>query len=153
MFANHYHSIISFESPCIVKWTYYFISNKPCIWINKLRYQLLLRGHRGRDRLVVRFNTTYASSAYQHLCYQFESRSREVSSIQHYVIVCRWPSTDRWFTPGTAVISTNKTDRHNIIEILLKEALKTITPNNYYERFIFLLNDTEFIRRVKIPKW
>ena len=44
--------------------------------------------------------------------------------------------------------STNKTDRHNIIEILLKEALKTITPNNYYERFIFLLIDTEFIRRV-----
>jgi hypothetical protein len=25
-----------------------------------------------------------------------------------------------WFSPGTPVYSTNKTDRHNIIEILLK---------------------------------
>jgi hypothetical protein len=30
----------------------------------------------------------------------------------------------RWFSPGTPVSSTNKTDRHDITEILLKVALK-----------------------------
>jgi hypothetical protein len=37
----------------------------------------------------------------------------------------------RWFSPGTPVSSTNKTDRHNIIKILLKVALNTITPSLY----------------------
>jgi len=32
-----------------------------------------------------------------------------------------------WFSPGTLVSSTNKTDRHDIAEILLKVALNTIT--------------------------
>jgi hypothetical protein len=31
-----------------------------------------------------------------------------------------------WFSPGTTVSSTNKTDRHNITEILLKVVLNTI---------------------------
>jgi hypothetical protein len=31
-----------------------------------------------------------------------------------------------WFSPGTPVSSTNKADRHDIAEILLKVALKTI---------------------------
>jgi hypothetical protein len=33
----------------------------------------------------------------------------------------------QWFSPGTLVSSTNKTDHHNIAEILLKVALNTIT--------------------------
>jgi hypothetical protein len=32
----------------------------------------------------------------------------------------------RWFSPGPPVSSTNKTDRHDIAEILLKVALNTI---------------------------
>ena len=35
----------------------------------------------------------------------------------------------RWVSPGTAFSSTNKTERHDIAEILLKVALNTITPN------------------------
>jgi hypothetical protein len=35
--------------------------------------------------------------------------------------------TDPWFSQGTPVSSTNKTDRHDITEILLKVALNTIT--------------------------
>ena len=38
-------------------------------------------------------------------------------------------SADQWFSPGTAVSSTNKTDHHKITEILLKAALNTITPS------------------------
>jgi len=34
--------------------------------------------------------------------------------------------TGRWFPPGTPVSSTNKTDRYDIAEILLKVALNTI---------------------------
>jgi hypothetical protein len=37
----------------------------------------------------------------------------------------------RWFSPGTPVSSTNKTDRHDITEILLKVALNTITLTLY----------------------
>jgi hypothetical protein len=35
-------------------------------------------------------------------------------------------ATGRWFSPGIPVSSTNKTDRHDITEILLKVALNTI---------------------------
>ena len=35
--------------------------------------------------------------------------------------------TCRWFSPGTSVTSTNKTDCHDITEILLKVALNAIT--------------------------
>jgi len=54
----------------------------------------------------------------------------EMYSIQHYMIVCQWLATGLWFSPGTPVSSTNKTDRHDITEILLKVALNIITPYN-----------------------
>jgi len=41
--------------------------------------------------------------------------------------VCQWLATGRWFSPGTRVSFTNKTDRHDNNEILLKVALKTMT--------------------------
>jgi hypothetical protein len=54
----------------------------------------------------------------------------KVYLIQHYVIkFCQWLATGRqgrWFSPSTPVSSTNKTDRHDITEILLKVALNTI---------------------------
>jgi hypothetical protein len=37
-----------------------------------------------------------------------------------------WLATSRWFSPGTPVSSTNKTDRNDITEILLKVVLNTI---------------------------
>ena len=54
-------------------------------------------------------------------------------SIQHYVI--KFVSDLRHvggFLLGTPVSSTNNTDRHDIIEILLKVALNTITLNLLY---------------------
>ena len=52
--------------------------------------------------------------------------------IQHYVI--KFVSdlrqvSGQWFSPGTPVSSTNKADRHDIAEILLKVALNTMNPN------------------------
>ena len=40
--------------------------------------------------------------------------------------VCQWLATARWFSPGTPFSSTNKTDHHDITEILLKVALNII---------------------------
>ena len=52
----------------------------------------------------------------------------EVYSIQRYVIVCQWLATGQWFSPGTCtpISSNNKTDHHDITEILLKVTLNTI---------------------------
>ena len=36
-----------------------------------------------------------------------------------------WLATGRWFSPGTPVSSTNKTNPNDITEILLKVALST----------------------------
>ena len=42
----------------------------------------------------------------------------------------------RWFSPGTLVSSTNKTDHHDITEILPKVALNTLPPTfNSYRIF------------------
>jgi hypothetical protein len=64
------------------------------------------------NQMVVGFTTTYAIDAYHHWCCEFESRSGW--GAQHYVI------------KFVSVSSTNKTDHHDIIEILLKVALITI---------------------------
>ena len=84
-------------------------------------------GRRGCDRMVVGFTTTYAISAYHHWC-EFEFRSGR--DVQHYVIkVCQWLVTDQWFSAGPPVSSTNKADRHDIAEIMLKVMWKTIKPS------------------------
>jgi hypothetical protein len=78
------------------------------------------RGRRGS--MVIGFTTTYATSAYHHWCCEFESRSgRGV----HYVI--KFVSDRSVVSRGTPVLSTNKTDCHDIAEILLKVALNTMT--------------------------
>jgi type III secretory pathway component EscU len=45
---------------------------------------------------------------------------------KNYKLVFVWDKVCQWFSPCTPVSSTNKTDRHNITEILLKVALNTI---------------------------
>ena len=73
-------------------------------------------GYSGRDRMVVGFTITYVISDYQHYCCEFESRSwRGVFDTLLCDIV-------------TPAFSTNKTDRHDMTEILVKVALYTITP-------------------------
>jgi hypothetical protein len=41
--------------------------------------------------------------------------------------ICLWLATGRWFSSNSLLSSTNKTDHHDITEILLKVALNTIT--------------------------
>jgi hypothetical protein len=63
----------------------------------------------------------YAISVYHHLHCELEPAHVKVYSIQHYVI--------KWFSLATLVSSINKTDRHDITEILLKVALNTINQS------------------------
>jgi hypothetical protein len=44
--------------------------------------------------------------------------------------VCLWLAAGQWFSLGPLVSSTNRTDRHDITEILLKVALNTIKQTN-----------------------
>ena len=54
----------------------------------------------------------------------------------HYVTVCQWPATGQWFSLGTPVSSTNKTNCNDLTAILLKVAINTINPDivNYFFR-------------------
>ena len=72
-------------------------------------------------RMVVGFATTYATSAYHHWKCEFEPRSRRgVLDATLYAKVCQW----------LAVFFPNKTDRHDIPEILL--TLNTINQTRIY---------------------
>jgi hypothetical protein len=43
-------------------------------------------------------------------------------------------ATGQWFSPGAPISSTNRTDRHDIAEILLKVAISTIKQTNISPR-------------------
>jgi hypothetical protein len=80
--------------------------------------------------MVVGFTTTRAISAYHHYSCEFELRSwRGVLDTTLCDKVRQLLATGRWFSLGTPVSSTNKIDRHDITEILLKVALNTINLN------------------------
>ena len=80
----------------------------------------------------------YGSWIYNYLCNQclsplklwvrtpFVARCTNVLYTTLCDKVCQWLATGRWFSPGTPVASTNKTDFHNITKIMLKVALNTI---------------------------
>ena len=81
---------------------------------------VLDQNRRDGDCMVVGFTTTHVISAYNHW-YEFEPLSwRGVLDTTLRDKVCQWLTTGRWFSPGTSVSSTNKNDRHDISEILLK---------------------------------
>jgi hypothetical protein len=48
---------------------------------------------------------------------EFESHSCDTTLCDK---VCQWLAAGRWFSPGTPVSSTNKTDCHDMTELLLK---------------------------------
>ena len=76
-----------------------------------------------RGRMVVGFTSILAISAFHHWSYEFEPRSWRVHVVLDTTLcdnVCQSLATIRWFS------SMNKTDRHDITEILLKVALKTM---------------------------
>jgi hypothetical protein len=79
------------------------------------RYQIWVDQWYKCERMVAEYITTCAISAYHHLSCVFESSSwRGVLDTTLCDQVCQWFATGQWFSPGTRVSSTNKTDRHVI---------------------------------------
>ena len=62
--------------------------------------------------------------------------------------VCQWLATGRWFSPGTAVSSTNKTDRHDSTEIVLKVALST--TNLIFCRYFKTVDTSRSMRKCQV---
>ena len=85
-----------------------------------------MRDRRGLYRMVVGFTTIYAIGAYHRLPSEFESCSNEVYSIQNYVIKVVSNLREVCGFHRYSGFSTNKTDRHDITEILLKVVFNTI---------------------------
>jgi hypothetical protein len=83
---------------------------------------LLTGGRRDRDLMIVEFTTTYEINAIN----TNVMISNRVLDITLCVNLFHWLVAGRWFYPGTPV-STNKTDRYDISETILKMALSTIT--------------------------
>jgi hypothetical protein len=96
-------------------------------------------GRRGRDRVVFGFIITYAISAYHHWCCEFGSRS-----------VCQWLATGRWFCSGPPIFSTNKIDRNDIAEQLLKVALSTIKQTNKRTTFLHIANTNRLYKFINL---
>jgi len=75
------HQVLAISMFCIWKRNY----NSPINTINKWSWTgWILRGHRGRDRMVVGFTATYVINVYNQWCCDFESRPGR--GVQHYEI-------------------------------------------------------------------
>jgi hypothetical protein len=107
--------------------TLYHVLLQICNYI----YSWYKRGRRGRNRMVVGFATTVPR---QSVAIITDVVSSNLDHGEEYNIMwfCQWLAAGRWFSAGPPVSSTNKTDRHDITEILLKVALNTIRPNQTY---------------------
>jgi hypothetical protein len=101
---------------------------------------------------------SYGSWMYNYLCNQFISpitfwiriplRARCTWYITLRDKVCQWLAANLWFSPVIPISSTNKTDRHDITDILLKVVLNTITiiilqSRWHCRRRLKLTDDTE----------
>ena len=107
--------------------------------------------HRGGNRMVIGFTITYVCNQYLSplkLWVQIALR-RGVLDTTWCDQVCQWLAAGQWFSLGTSVSSTNKTDCHDITEILLKVALKTIT----FTLYNYLCHKEGLIRLFFRPRW
>ena len=67
--------------------------------------------------------------------------------------ICQWLATGWCFSPGTPVSSTNKTDCHDITEILLEVGLNTITHiQGPIKSIVFSLRFNGFFRNQTLNK-
>ena len=100
---------------------------------------------RGRDRIIVGFTTTCPNRFLSPLMLwvRISIRARCTTLCDK---VCQWLATGRWFSPGPPFSSTNKTDPHDIAEILLKVALKTIKKQQQKPIYITSENFIKFDR-------
>ena len=87
----------------------------------------------------IRTPWSHGNWTYHHWCCEFEYRSSCTTLCDK---ICQWLATLCWFSTGPPFSSTNKTDRHDITEILLKVALNSIKQNWFRanQSLLFLLS-------------
>ena len=92
----------------------------------------------------------YGSWIYNYLCNQCLSPPMlwvRISIRARCTTLCdkvyQWLATGQWFSLGPPVSSTNKSDRHDITEILLKVTLNTIKQTNKHCSSIYFLAHLE----------
>ena len=93
----------------------------------------MLRTHRGCDRMVVGFTTTCVISVYRLTLWVRIPLRRGVLDTTLCDKVCQWLATGQWFSLGTPVSSTNKTD------------VKHHNPNPFYQLLYLLLTAIPFL--------
>jgi hypothetical protein len=113
--------------PCDLYCNQFIYCLYKCACINTC---FIRRNHRGHDRRIV---------VYNYMCnhYQLWVRIPLIARCTRYNKVCQLLAASQWFFPGTPVSFSNKSDRHDITEILLKMVLNTVTLtlfNVYHER-------------------
>ena len=124
-----------------------FNRNKPWVFLHKVHYKIYLMVPSSFQDEWPLWLLSYGSWIYNYLCNQCLSPMKVWVRIplRRCVFdtalcdkVCQWHATGWWFSPDTPVSSTNKTDRHDITEILLKVVLNTIaltlTPLSLVQR-------------------
>jgi len=131
--SNQYRGISSYKMnyTIFLRFNHLFdLGIVPTVWYFLIFYFIvnieLYRGRRGHDGMEVEF-TNYLT-----LWVRIPLR-RYVLHTTFSDHVCQWHATCWWFSPGTPVSSTNKTDRHDITEILLKVALNAIAITLFIE--------------------
>jgi len=124
---SHYHTIPTTMAP------FYLINSRYNIYdcfttITCFPKIFSISGRRGRDRMVVGFTNTCAICAYHHQSCEFEPLAY---SIQRYVrkFVCDLRQVCGFLRLLRFPPPLNKTDRHDINEILLKVTLNTINQS------------------------
>jgi hypothetical protein len=97
-----------------------------CIAIGSYEIYVILQG----NFMALEFKTTCAICAYHYLSCEFQSHLWQgVLNLTLCDKVCQWLVAGQWVSLDTPV-STNKTDRHDKTEILLKIALHTNLNTN-----------------------
>ena len=125
MFIDHYFKDTKWQLILLI-----------CFISLSYKHSKKLRG--SRDRMVIGFIITCAISAYHHSSCEFEFRSWQgVLVITLCDKVCQWLVTGQWFFPFSF---TNKSDRHNITEILLK-VMTVNTINQPSKKILVFITD------------
>ena len=106
----------------------------PCPYDNPMRFLFIFTGFPcPYDNPMRFFCHDSPDSSYLE---RFREKHRERLEGKYFI----FPATGQWFSLGTPVSSTNKTDRHDITEILLRLALNTI--NQSKPSFLLLVQYT-----------
>ena len=120
--------LILFDDHCVLIETIYIV-NYSIVDIAYTVFSL-------RTRKIMRIWTSYDEIRFFYFTRETNFSIQRMARRTHVTLcdkVCESLATGQWFSPDILVSSTNKTDRHDITEIVLKVALRAISLNLLYK--------------------